>query len=326
MAARWLERLRLMSEQKGEFAFIDWIREMTRADAEKIPLGPGDDMAVVKLASGVPCLLTADVLLEGTHFDLATDSPEEVGRKAVAVSLSDVAAMAALPSVALAWVGLPEEADMDFAKAIYRGMRDCADKFDCPIVGGDVTSWRSRLTLGTAVVAQEGGVTAVRRSGAKPGDLICVTGTLGGSRLGKHLAFEPRIREARAIAKALPIHAMIDISDGLSSDLRHICRESGVAAEVSAGEIPVAAAADELSQQTGRSALWHALNDGEDFELLFTISEADADRVPDLAGSGAAVKTIGRILAGSGMTLIASDGQAEVLEPAGWEHFRNDQP
>ncbi|MDK1031636.1 MAG: thiamine-phosphate kinase [Planctomycetia bacterium] len=312
-----------MNEQKGEFAFIDWIRKRARTDADNITLGPGDDMAIVNLAAEAGCLLTVDALLEGTHFDLATDSLQDVGRKALAVSLSDVAAMAALPLAALAWVSLPDHADMDFAKAIYRGLQSCAEKFNCPIVGGDVTSWPSgkgKLALGTAVIAQEAGIKAVRRSGAKTGDIICVTGSLGGSRLGKHLTFQPRVQEARMLAKAAPIHAMIDISDGLSSDLRHICTESRVAAEVRAADVPVSPAAEEFAKSTGRPPLEHALNDGEDFELLFTIAEDDLHRLPDLSDFGASVQNIGRITEGRGMKLLMPDGTSEPLEPAGWEH------
>jgi thiamine-monophosphate kinase len=268
-----------MLRDKGEWALIDWIRGRTRLDPRAVPLGPGDDMAIVRLAGESECLVTVDALVEGTHFDLAKATPREVGYKALAASLSDAAAMAALPVCAVAWVALPNGRDMAFAKEICRGLADAAQRFDCPIVGGDIVSGSGPLSVGTALVARADGIEPVRRSGAKAGDWLFATGELGGSVLGRHLSFVPRVAEARLLARTVMLHAMIDLSDGLSTDLGHLCEESGVGAEVEAEAVPISADARRLSETDGRPALEHALNDGEDFELLFAVGPEDGERL-----------------------------------------------
>jgi thiamine-monophosphate kinase len=247
---------------KGEWKLIEWIRSRTHLDPAAFPIGPGDDMAFVSLGGESQCLLTIDALLEGTHFDLSKATPRQVGYKALAVSLADAAAMAAKPVCALAWVGLPASRDMKFAQDLSAGMTEAAEKYACPIVGGDVTSWdQPRLTVGTALVARPAGVRPLRRNGAKPGDLIFVTGELGGSVLGRHLEFVPRINEARQLAALVTIHAMIDLSDGLSTDLNHITRESGVGAEIRADAIPISEDARKLSAADKLPPLQHALDE-----------------------------------------------------------------
>jgi thiamine-monophosphate kinase len=315
-----------MAEPKGQWALIDWIRRSLRTDAEAVPIGPGDDMALVRLAGETEFLITVDVLLEGTHFDLRAASPRQVGYKAMAVSLSDAAAMASLPVAAVAWVGLPESATMRFARDLNRGLWDAADRFQCPIVGGDVTSWprgQGGLTIGTALVSRAAGVRPVRRSGARPGDWLLVTGLLGGSILGRHLEFLPRVAEARELARQADLHAMIDLSDGLSTDLAHLCRESGAAAEVQAAAVPISPDAARLAQKDGRTPLEHALNDGEDFELLLAVGPEDGARLAAAgAVGGVALAHIGQVVAGAGVTLVGPDGRREPLRMGGWEHFR----
>ena len=313
-----------MSEPRGEWKLIEWIRSRTRLDPTAFPIGPGDDMALVGLGGESQCLLTIDALLEGTHFDLSKATPKQVGYKAMAVSLSDAAAMAAKPVCALAWAGLPENRDMAFAKDLSAGMADAAERFACPIVGGDITSWNQPLvTVGTALVARPAGIIPIRRSGAKAGDLLFVTGELGGSVLGRHLAFTPRVTEARQLAALVTIHAMIDLSDGLSTDLGHIARESGVAAEIMADAIPVSEDAKRLAKEDGRTPLDHALNDGEDFELLLAVEPVDAqDLLKQNPLKSARLTHIGRVVEGGGVSLVAPDGSRAALEPGGYEHFK----
>jgi thiamine-monophosphate kinase len=314
----------MTDEAKGESKLIEWIRSRTRLDPAAFPIGPGDDMAFVSLGGESQCLLTIDALLEGTHFDLAKAKPRQVGYKAMAVSLSDAAAMAAKPVCALAWVGLPAGRDMKFAQELSAGMTEAAEQYACPIVGGDVTSWDlPRLTVGTALVARPAGVRPIRRNGAKPGDLLFVTGELGGSVLGRHLSFQPRIAEARQLAALVTIHAMIDLSDGLSTDLGHIAAESGVAAEVRADAIPVSEDARRLASADHTPALEHALNDGEDFELLLAVEPVDAqDLLKQNPLAGVKLTHIGQVTEGSGVTLIGADGARTKLEPGGYEHFK----
>ncbi|MBE3097151.1 MAG: thiamine-monophosphate kinase [Planctomycetes bacterium] len=313
-----------MPEPKGEWKLIEWIRSRTRLDPTAFPIGPGDDMALVGLGGESQCLLTVDALLEGTHFDLAKATPKQVGYKAMAVSLSDAAAMAAKPVCALAWAGLPESRGMAFAKDLSAGMAEAAEKFACPIVGGDITSWNQPLvTVGTALVARPAGIIPIRRSGAKAGDLLFVTGELGGSVLGRHLAFTPRVTEARQLAALVTIHAMIDLSDGLSTDLGHIARESGVAAEIMADAIPISDDAKRLAKEDGRAPLGHALNDGEDFELLLAVEPVDAqDLLKQNPLTSVRLTHIGRVVEGGGVSLVAPDGSRAALEPGGYEHFK----
>ncbi len=313
-----------MTEPKGEWQLIDWIRARARLDATAVPIGPGDDMALVDLGEN-GCLVTTDTLLEGTHFRLATATPRQVGYKAMAVSLSDAAAMAAEPVCAVAWVGLPETRDMAFAEQLCLGLSDAAARFACPVVGGDVTSWPHPLAIGTSLVARPAGVEPVRRSGAEPGDLLLVTGDLGGSVLGRHLEFVPRVKEARLLARAVTLHAMIDLSDGLSTDLGHLARESGVAAEIDAKTVPISSDAERLAKTDGRSPLDHALNDGEDFELLLAVAPEDGRRlIKENPLGNLRLTHIGRITQGGGVTILRAGGERRPLQPGGYEHFRSD--
>jgi thiamine-monophosphate kinase len=161
---------------------------------------------------------------------------------------------------------------VEYAKELYLGMREAADPFDCPIVGGDTGSWPGKLALSVTVLGRSDGIAPITRSGAKAGDEIYVTGPLGGSILGRHMTFEPRVYLARELARTGRITAMLDLSDGLSRDLRHICKQSGVGAVIEAARIPIHPDAAKLSEKDGRTPLEHALHDGEDHELLFTAS------------------------------------------------------
>ena len=308
----------------GEFAFIDWIRERTAKSGKSMLVGPGDDCCVFNVAPDGRVAATTDMLLEGTHFDLKTLSAYDLGWKSVGVSLSDVAAMGMEPIALLAAVGLPDASPREFAQEIYRGMRALADRFGVPVAGGDVTSWKTPLTVVcTTALGRCAGTDPVLRSGAKPGDVIVVTGELGGSLLGRHARFVPRVAEALAIARGFSPHAMIDISDGLSSDLAHVCIESKVGAVVDESRVPVSADARTKAARDGRSPIDHALNDGEDFELLATMSEADANRLVAGPPFETKVTVIGRIVAGGELRIRGADGRERTLEPGGYEHLRD---
>ncbi len=293
---------------EGEFAFIDWIRRRTPLDATRFPVPIGDDMAVIRIG-GERVLFATDMLLAGTHFDPAAMTPRQIGRKALAVNLSDVAAMAAKPVCAVAAVGLATGSSRTDCEQLYIGMQEIGNAFGCPLAGGDVTIGRGPMSIAISILAEPAGIEPVTRSGAKVGDAIAVTGRLGGSIAGGHFSFTPRIAEARRLAKECDLSAMIDLSDGLSSDLRHICDESGVGAEIDAAAVPIADAAE--------GELNRALCDGEDFELLFTLPAGQAGRLDGL-GLDCGVTVIGRVVE-SGVHLLTVTGR-EPLEPHGYEH------
>ncbi len=236
-----------------------------------VVVGAGDDCAV--LESGQPgryLLFKTDAVVEGVHFT-AEAGPEQIGHKALGRCLSDIAAMAGKPTAALVIIALPKDFETEFIERIYAGINRLAERHGVAIVGGETTSNPERLLISIAVLGEVQKERCILRSGAKHGDAVFVTGELGGSRSGKHLDFEPRLTEADWLANHFPIHAMIDLSDGLSGDLRHILERSGVGAELLAHAIPISGAA-KLQARTASPAkppLLAALTDGEDFELLF---------------------------------------------------------
>src|SRR5438105_215385 len=213
-----------MSTTMGEFDYIRWLRRQTPGDA-RVLLGPGDDCALLA-PSAHPWLVTTDMLLEGSHFRLAEAGPRRIGRKAMAVNLSDIAAMAGRPVAAFVSVGLPRPGASQMAEAIYEGMRELAGAFDTALAGGDTNAWNGGLVLSVTLLGHPTSPGPVRRAGAQPGDWLLVTGPLGGSLLGKHLDFTPRVREAMQLQQCAQLHAMIDISDGLAADAYHLCEES----------------------------------------------------------------------------------------------------
>src|SRR5262245_59304742 len=228
-----------------EFAFIDWLRRRTPSTG-RVLVGPGDDTAVLDWQHGPSCLLTTDMRLEGSCFRLAEPGPRRVGRKAMAVNLSDIAAMAGIPVAAVVSVGLPRQGGRTLGEELYRGLREVADAFGTAIVGGDTNSWDGPLVISVTILGEATGRGPVTRSGARPGDWLLVTGPLGGSLLGKHLDFTPRVREAQRLHSEADLHAMIDLSDGLAADVTHICRESDCGAVLRAESIPVSADAGRM--------------------------------------------------------------------------------
>ena len=298
----------------GEFEFIEWLRRQ-QAASPHVAAGVGDDLAVLNWDSADLLLVGADQVLDGVHFDSKVHAPRLIGRKVVNRNLSDCAAMGCLPAAAVCTAALPTGLGVDYARELYLGMREAADVFDCPIVGGDTASWGSaaggRLHLSVTVLGRSAGVQPVLRSGARAGDGIYVTGPLGGSIVGRHLTFTPRVREGRLLAESGRVTAMIDLSDGLSRDLTHICRQSGVGAAIWGEKIPVHDDVRRIAD--GRSALDHALHDGEDHELLLCTHA----RISEL--NGVPLLAVGEIIPGDEV-LLNTGGGAKSLRAAGWEH------
>lgn len=301
----------------GEFAYIEWLRRQTPM-TPNVLVGPGDDCAAVVPPARTQ-LVTTDMLLEGSCFLLAEAGAYRVGRKAMAVNLSDIAAMAGVPQYAVVSVGLPRTGGRAIAEELYRGMRSVADAFGVAIVGGDTNSWDGPLTISVTLFGEATPRGPVVRSGAQLGDWIMVTGPLGGSILGHHLDFTPRVREALILHEYCDLHAMLDISDGLAKDLYHVCEESRCGATLMAERIPCTAAAHTLAAHDGRSPRWHALHDGEDFELIFTVHPDDGARLlREQPLAGTTLHHIGQIEA-SGYWL-ENEGSRAILEPLGYEH------
>jgi thiamine-monophosphate kinase len=295
----------------AEFDYIRWLRTQVRS-TDRVEVGIGDDCAVVRIPEE-RVLITTDMLMDGVHFRLSEAGPRRVGRKALAVNLSDIAAMAGRPVAAVVSLALPRPGAGKLAEELLRGMQPLADEFATAIVGGDTNAWPGPLVISITVIGEPGPAGPVLRSGARPGDWLLVTGPLGGSRGGKEFDFTPRIQEARTLRLLCDIHAMIDLSDGLAGDLGHLCTESGVGAVLSAERIPIAAAA------TG-DRLQRALTDGEDFELALAVSPEDGrmlieqQPVPDVT-----LVHVGEFVAERGMW-IEEGAKRRPLEARGYVH------
>jgi thiamine-monophosphate kinase len=303
-------------ESYGEFAFIDWLRQQTPV-APRVLIGPGDDTAALAWPAASTCLVTTDMLLEGSCFKLAEAGPRRVGRKAMAVNLSDIAAMAGRPVAAVVSVGLPRQGGRALAEELYLGLREMADAFDTAVVGGDTNSWDGPLVLSVTVLGEATGRGPVRRSGAQVGDWLLVSGPLGGSILGKHLDFTPRVREALQLHAAADLHAMIDVSDGLAADVWHLCTESRCGAVLRAEAIPLTAEAKRMND--GRPPLEHGLADGEDFELVFAVSPEEGRKLIEIQPvPNIALTHVGECVE-QGLWLEEQD-QRRPLEPRGYVH------
>ncbi|MFQ5500879.1 MAG: thiamine-monophosphate kinase [Phycisphaerae bacterium] len=308
---------------KGEDNLVAWMAGRLRdrdqrSESDGVTLDIGDDMALLAPGGGA-IAVTSDMLMDGVHFDTQVHDPRAIGRKALAASLSDCAAMAVRPRWVLVSLALPDAWSMEQAQTLFLGIEDLAKAFDCTIIGGDTNSWTRPLVVDVTVLAEPyPDVTPVRRDGVVAGDELFVTGRLGGSLLEHHLAFTPRVAEAYALARRLgsDLHAMMDLSDGLSTDAARMARSSGcgLVFDTDAIERVVSDTAREMSREDGRSPLDHALNDGEDFELLFA-SAAGALEQPETTRVGIAIDE-------PGVWLRTANGIRTPLEPVGWRHFQ----
>jgi thiamine-monophosphate kinase len=290
-----------------------------------VVVGAGDDCAV--LQSGQPeryLLLKTDAVVQGVHFT-AEATPEQIGHKALGRCLSDIAAMAGTPTAAVVTLALPKDFKTEVVERIYAGINRLAERHNVAIVGGETTSNPERLLISISLLGEVQKDRCLLRSGAKDGDALLVTGELGGSRSGKHLDFEPRLAEARWLSSHFPIHAMIDLSDGLAGDLRHIMRRSGVGAELLEHAIPISRAAKLQARAESHAIppLLAALTDGEDFELLFAAPAQQAVPLLDAWKKqfpALRLSCIGRITSAPGLKLRDETG-IHSLEAHGYVHF-----
>ncbi len=298
----------------GEKRLIQRLARTIKTDRTVIQ-GIGDDCAVLAGRGNKYLLFASDMLVEAVHFNRAT-RPEAIGWKALAVNVSDIAAMGGIPRYAVVSLGCPKNLRVQFVDRLYRGLRRCADRYGVNLVGGD-TNRSSRIVIDVAILGEVERKRVVYRSGARAGDALLVTGRLGGSlRSGRHLTFTPRLYEARALGGKFRLHAMIDLSDGLGPDLTRLCEASRLSACLEAAQIPRAKGC----------SLAQALTDGEDFELLIAVAESDAN--PLLAWAkrhiDCKLTRIGRMIPrgkGSPVRIVAPYGTRPPASLAGFEHF-----
>jgi thiamine-monophosphate kinase len=316
-----------------ESQFIAWLRERLRGH-RRLQLGPGDDAAVLRLADRSQCVVTTDLLTDGVDFVLGRTEARRIGHKALAVNLSDLAAMAARPVAAVVALALPRQGGLAIAQQLYEGMLPLADRFDMAIAGGDTNSWDGPLVIAVTAIGETTERGVLTRSGAQPGDRVIVTGEFGGSILGRHLDVEPRVAEALSLHERYELHAGLDCSDGLSLDLWRLCSESRCGAVIEVGRVPISEAAEQLThgakfriQQVcgpasmSGSPLEHALGDGEDFELILAVPPNEAARmIADQPLAGVRLADIGEFVAEQTLCQRDAAGNVTPLTPRGWEH------
>ena len=316
-----------------ESQFIAWLRDRL-CGHRRLQLGPGDDAAVLRLADRSQCVVTTDLLTDGVDFVLGRTEARRIGHKALAVNLSDLAAMAARPVAAVVALALPRQDGMAIGQQLYEGMLPLAERFDLAIAGGDTNTWDGPLVIAVTAIGETTERGVLTRSGAQPGDRIIVTGEFGGSILGRHLDVEPRVAEALLLHERYELHGGLDCSDGLSLDLWRLCTESGCGALVDVDRVPISAAAGQRVQGSGfrvqdarspgfisGSALEHALSDGEDFELILAVPPDVGTRmIADQPLAGVRLTDIGEFVAERALYQRMNAGEITPLAPRGWEH------
>lgn len=333
--------------QVGEFGLIDRLRDaLGITEREALLQGIGDDAAVYQVGDGRVHVITTDALVEGVHFDRTFAPLGTLGYKAIAVNVSDVVAMNAEPRYATVALGLPNNVSVEAAEVLYEGMAQACRQYGLAIVGGDVTA-AERLFLSVTVIGEAAEEDVVYRRGAEPGDLLCVTGDLGSAAAGlkvllagkeafeegveeqpdlapwsyavqRHLAPQARLDRVREWAEAgVRPHALIDISDGLASEVHHLCRAGEVGARIEVALLPIHVQTFRAAERFGDQPPTYALYGGEDYELLFALPEAEAEKLPE--NSFAVVGAVTE--ASEGVVLAMPEGETVPLEASGFEHF-----
>src|SRR5690349_13198979 len=334
---------------RSEFDFINALRQRVASSTQSTVTGIGDDAAVFRSNSGKETVVSVDLLIEDIDFRRTTTPPYLLGHKALAVSLSDLAAMGARPLSALISIGVPEDIwQTDFVDRMYDGWLDLANRYGVQLIGGDTSRAHQHIVIDSIAIGECSPGLAVNRAGASPGDQIFVTGSLGaaaaGLRLierGAHLAEqnladedsqkldhvllrqlrpEPRVGWGIVLGEERLATALIDLSDGLSSDLNHLCEASNVGALIDASLLPIDERVVELCGRRALDPLQLALHGGEDFELLFTVKPEHVARLPRRV-DGTQITRIGEVRAASEGVKISEGARVWELNPGGWKHF-----
>lgn len=305
-----------------EADFLRWLRECLPPHP-LLKLGIGDDAALLATAGRNDIVVTTDLVADGVDFNLREHEPRRIGHKALAVNLSDLAAMAARPLAAVISLNLPRRDGGKIATELYEGLLTLAERYHLAIAGGDTNSWDGPLVVSITALGEVTPDGPLRRRGAQPGDRIIVTGTFGGSILGRHLDVQPRIDEALLLNQRYSLHAGIDCSDGLSLDLWRLCEASRCGAIIDVDRVPISEAATNVAKQLndGTTALDHALSDGEDFELILAVPLESAHRMlAEQPLADVPLTDIGEFVAGANLRQRAADGVIQEFAPRGYQH------
>jgi thiamine-monophosphate kinase len=341
----------------GEVGLIGHIAEIVnqRIDNESLRdnliIGIGDDTAVYKPTPGKTALLTTDSFIEGVHFDLTFTSFQHLGWKAIAANLSDIAAMGGTPRYAVIAISIPDKISLEMIEEFYQGAVAACKKYSCLIVGGDTTASIGNVAISVAMTGEADEQKILYRKGAQPGDLICVTGHLGASHAGlkilqrekkrflestnpaefqpnlapfaialeKHLMPKPRFDISALLTSRVTTHCAIDISDGLASEIHRICTASNTGAKIYEHNLPLDSNTQQVAAEFSDPPTDYALYGGEEYELLFTMTDEEFKKLESLTTD---VTIVGRITQQSeGIELVRENGESEALPPAGWDHF-----
>jgi thiamine-monophosphate kinase len=332
----------------GEFVLIDRVTKNLPVNQSKVLMGIGDDAAVLRTDRDKLLLMTTDMLVEGVHFSFDYARPREIGKKSLVVNISDIAAMGGLPTHGTVAIGIPPGFTVKKTEALYAGLREACTEYKVNIVGGDTVKSPERLVINITLLGEIEAFRITYRSGAKPGDIIAVTGPLGGSAAGLYLLQHPdpafpkdltknlrnrhlnpgaRVREGRLLSGSGAVTAMNDISDGLASEINEICRASGAGCILRAADIPVDKAAGRLADNCSLSPLEWALYGGEDYELVVTVKPERLTELKRLLEKqGYFLHVCGEVTGhDEGCRLQQPDGGFTPLEPGGYNHFRGDE-
>jgi thiamine-monophosphate kinase len=324
-------------KELGEIGLLKRIETSLHAVDKEVLIGIGDDAAGVRFSNGADILITTDLLAEGIHFDLRYTPFYKLGAKALLANISDIAAMGGKPRYAVIAIALPQHIKVEDFDELYRGIKRAADSYNISIIGGDTSASKSGLMINITLLGESQRGYAIKRSSAKKGDKIFVTGTLGDSSAGlellkkgkrsgyliqRHLLPTPRVKEGVFLSKNRLATSMIDVSDGLATDLNHICGQSKVGAIIYEDKIPLS---KELKgAKLRKSPLDYALSGGEDYELLFTVKARDVEKIYNEISKGRlSASMIGDITEmKKGIVIVDSKGQRMPLQPTGFNHFR----
>ncbi len=328
----------------GEFGLIERLTKELATNNKETVKGSGDDAAILQFASDEEVLVTTDLMMEGIHFDLTYFPLKHLGYKAVVANISDIYAMNGTPKQITVSLALSRKFCIEDVEELYAGMKLACQQYGVDIVGGDTSSSLTGLAISITAIGTAPKGSVVRRNGAKETDLICVTGNLGAAYMGLQLLEREKIategkdiqpdfqgkeyileRQLKPEARKEVLEklreenvrptAMIDISDGLSSELMHICKQSGVGCRIYEERIPIDYQTAIMAEELNMNVITCALNGGEDFELLFTVPIADHEKVAAMKD----VRVIGHIVSDSmGLALITRDGAEMELKAQGW--------